>query len=1276
MSITLVSVVSVADSPGPEVKPEIIQKVGGSEKAGDVPCHAEKYVYEKNWSLLYDSFNIAVDSKDNVYEFGLTAFDGSPTVIKYDRDGHILANWTTSLTYNGGCGVIAVDAQDNVYVGGWKRYFPEIGEVWINKLEKYSSNGTHLGDYNLTGIFGLDKTYPILGIAIDSHNDMYVMLYGFGSCCGTKIFKLNSNGEKICRWDTGDGFNDTAYSLTVDSHDNIWTGNGKKYDSSGNLLFNSGIDFSSYTLTADGEGLIYTPYWSGGIYYQLQLLQFDQSGLRESLGWITSHSIRTITMNRGGQTLYWLDGNQNVHLYAKRQVNPRIDSITPSNGQAGSNVTYELAGCNLSSNPREQPLFSSQYYVNLTCQGQNNITSIYETVPYPLNASGTFSIPANATPGLWNVSVHRLGSYSNDNVQFLITNNQTTYNITAMAGPGGSISPSGVISVQEGGDQTFTITPDTGKVIESVLVDGVSVGSVNTYTFKKVGQDHTIDAAFKEIPCYAEEWVFEKEWQLPYQSTTIAVDSKNYIYQAGRNAYDDPNSHVVKYDQDGNVLARWDTDLQKTTYCEIAIDSEDNVYVGGIDNRWVPYVGYVASNKIQKFSSSGIPLADYNLTNAFGLEDAYPVYGLTLDSHNNLYVLLGYVQSTLSGIYKLNSTGQSVSHWILNEYPGVLGPKAGHIVADSFDNIWTELSKYDPSGNLLLLTDADGPGVAADKKGTTYIINDPSKVPGTGAFSLVRYDPSGLREVNGMLSINGQGPLSMTLDHSGQTLFIVGLNSDGFSHNVSVFSKKPVIPSIDSITPSIGQAGTNVNYHLSGCNLSSYGILRSEYPVNLTYPGQKNITSLYQSDFGHPNPFQGWGTFSIPANATPGLWNVSAHRLGAYSNDNVQFLITNNQTAYNITATASPGGSISPSGVVSVQEGGDQTFTITPDNCYSITELLIDGELVDPAVTYTFSNVITDHTIEAHFSRIINTIYATAGTGGTITPNGTVHVLCGESQTFTITPDSGYAIADVIVDGGSIGPVSPVTLSGDHTIHATFASQPTNFTITATAGPGGSISPPGVVSVPEGGSKTFTIAPNTGYQIADVQVDGRSEGPVPTYTFTNVIASHTIHATFISSDQYIINSTANSWSIIAPKGKLVYPATSNPGYITQAKPGATLSDVLVDNESVGTVEYWTFTNLSSDHTIHAESNPKAGQVLVFFDAAPRAGKAPLVVQFTDQSYGTPNTWYWSFGDGSHASTQHPQHTFTVPGVYTVSLRAYNDQSGGTAQSNNLITVIN
>ena len=70
------------------------------------------------------------------------------------------------------------------------------------------------------------------------------------------------------------------------------------------------------------------------------------------------------------------------------------------------------------------------------------------------------------------------------------------YTIEATAGTGGSISPSGSVSVREGRDQTLTITPDKGYAVANVKIDGESIGAVKSYTFENVSKAHAIEVIF------------------------------------------------------------------------------------------------------------------------------------------------------------------------------------------------------------------------------------------------------------------------------------------------------------------------------------------------------------------------------------------------------------------------------------------------------------------------------------------------------------------------------------------------------------------------------------------------------------------------------------------------------------------------------------------------------------------------------------------------------------------------------------------------------------
>jgi hypothetical protein len=102
----------------------------------------------------------------------------------------------------------------------------------------------------------------------------------------------------------------------------------------------------------------------------------------------------------------------------------------------------------------------------------------------------------------------------------------------------------------------------------------------------------------------------------------------------------------------------------------------------------------------------------------------------------------------------------------------------------------------------------------------------------------------------------------------------------------------------------------------------------------------------------------------------------------------------------------------------------------------------VDGSSVGAVSGYTFTNVQGTHTIDATFSFNTFNVEASAGTGGSITPSGTVGVGCGSDQVFAVDADACYSIADVTVDGSSVGAVDGYTFTnvqGTHTIDATFS---------------------------------------------------------------------------------------------------------------------------------------------------------------------------------------------------------------------------------------------
>ena len=127
-------------------------------------------------------------------------------------------------------------------------------------------------------------------------------------------------------------------------------------------------------------------------------------------------------------------------------------------------------------------------------------------------------------------------------------------------------------------------------------------------------------------------------------------------------------------------------------------------------------------------------------------------------------------------------------------------------------------------------------------------------------------------------------------------------------------------------------------------------------------------------------------------------------------------------------------------------------------------------------------------------------VTATSGEGGAIDPAGTTLVKKGTSKTFNVVPATGYEVANVVVDGTDLGPISYYTferVGTDHTISATFQKAQAGGEIaifsvlTTVAGEGGAVQPAGQAKVATGETVNVTFVPDEGYQLASVKVNGR-----------------------------------------------------------------------------------------------------------------------------------------------------------------------------------------
>jgi PKD repeat protein len=105
--------------------------------------------------------------------------------------------------------------------------------------------------------------------------------------------------------------------------------------------------------------------------------------------------------------------------------------------------------------------------------------------------------------------------------------------------------------------------------------------------------------------------------------------------------------------------------------------------------------------------------------------------------------------------------------------------------------------------------------------------------------------------------------------------------------------------------------------------------------------------------------------------------------------------------------------------------------------------------------------------------------------------------------------------------------------------------------------------------------------------------------------------------------------------------------------------------------------------LTATNSAGSDSETKVGYITVgtapglpevHFTAAPTTGTAPLTVEFTDESTGSPVAWWWNFGDGETSTAQHPTHTYTSQGSYTVVLRVVNSHGAAEHRETDFIVV--
>ena len=598
---------------------------------------------------------------------------------------------------------------------------------------------------------------------------------------------------------------------------------------------------------------------------------------------------------------------------------------------------------------------------------------------------------------------------SMDNVQLYAEERDNYVAVTASAGEGGTITPAGQTLVKKGTSKTFDIAPAQGYEIVNVNVDGTDLGPIGYYTFQRVGVDHTISATFQKAQPSGDVVLFDNDFE--------SVTGESFPFHGWSLKGVNTNGYTWKQQTYWN----W-KDVNDTKHAYISDD-----WNGGAQDEYLisPAVNLTGKEATLSFDYGygyyGAQNKTYTATVEVSTDGGQTWTALWnfFDSYNGEKsgVVSGRKELAIPAQYAVDGV-QFAFHYVNPTHE--TGPLA-------VDNVKLT-APGGSSDTVTLTTTANEGGTVAPAGQTTYVSGqtvDVTFTPDQG------YQLASVK-VNGRTVDVTDGAYTLVMDQS----YAVS----------AAFEKIPDVPVVMFQNDFEDVAGDRFPFHgwtLKGVNPNGYTWKQYTY---YNWKSLGNDTKhAYISDDWHGGPQDEWLI-------SPSV-NLSGTRDGVLYFDYAYGIYGIKNKTFTATVEASTDGGQTWTPIWNFQD----SYTGQETSDYALAgsaEVKVPAQYAVDGVQFAF--------------RYVNTTHDTAP----------------------------LAVDNVKLMAVEDGPVAQ------------------KYTITATAGEGGSITPAGEVSVKEGASQTFAIAAQEGYAIADVLVDGQSVGAVDSYTFENVTANHTIAALF------------------------------------------------------------------------------------------------------------------------------------------------------------------
>ena len=600
-----------------------------------------------------------------------------------------------------------------------------------------------------------------------------------------------------------------------------------------------------------------------------------------------------------------------------------------------------------------------------------------------------------------------------DKVQLYADVREDYIAVTATSGEGGAIDPAGTTLVKKGTSRTFNVVPATGYEVANVVVDGTDLGPISYYTFERVGTDHTISATFQKAQAGGEIAIFNNDFDgaaFPGQGWTVKNTNGNGKY--------------YNWHQSRNTLVSTGTDDKQAI---VDADDYDETEAGDKQDEYLisPVVDLTGKAATLSFNYGFERTALYNGKMTFTVEastDGGKTWTAIWNAKDDVTQGSDAIQTGLAEI-TVPEAYQTANVQFAFRYYKTAPTGAGSVVVDN-----AKLTAPAGASETSVLTTVAGEGGAVQPAGQTKVA--------TGETVNVTFVPD---EGYQLASVKVNGRKVEATDNT------YALTMD---QNYAVTADFEVIPDVPQVM------FENDFESVSGDKFPFHGwTLKSSNEKNTW----KSYTYFYWKEKGndslHAYISNAWDKSGAQDEylISPAV-DLSATRDGLLTFDYIYGYAGMKNKTYEATVEVSTDGGQTWTPIWNFQETyhGETTQTVAGSAEIKVpAEYNVDG--VQFAFHYVHPNdenagqLAIDNVklmaVETGEAAQKYTITATAGEGGSITPNGDVSVKEGASQTFAITADNGYEIADVLVDGNSVGAVETYTfdeVKANHTITVSF----------------------------------------------------------------------------------------------------------------------------------------------------------------------------------------------------------------------------------------------